>query len=83
DFGSPLPNAGEGLGVRGCTRQRFSETTQEAHPMVDGVDLSLTAIPLTPDPLSPLAPVGASGAENRIGAQLQRPCCFPAFRDRN
>ncbi len=73
------PNAGEELGARGCTRRRFLETTQEAHPMGDGVDLSLTAIPLTPDP--PL-PVGARGAENRIGAQLHTRAAFQLSRQK-
>ncbi len=79
DFGSPLPTAGEGLGVRGCTRQRFSETTQEAHPMGDGVDLSLTAIPLTPDPLSPL---GRGEPRIALGAQLHTRAAFRPSRQK-
>ncbi len=60
-------------------RRRFSETTQEAHPMVDGVDLSLTASPLTPDPLSPLG-----RGEPRIALGLNSaPVLLPDFRDRN
>ncbi len=45
----------------------------------DGVDLSLTAIPLTPDPLSPLG-----RGEPRIALGLNStPVLLSDFRDRN
>ncbi len=47
--------------------------------MGDGVDLSLTAIPLTPDPLSPLGP-----GEPRIALGLNStPVLLSDFHDRN
>ncbi len=47
--------------------------------MGDGVDLSLMAIPLTPDPLSPLG-----RGEPRIALGLNStPVLLSEFRDRN
>ncbi len=86
DFGSPRPNAGEGLEgegrVRGCARRRFSQTTQEAHPMGHGVDSSLTPIPLNTDP-SPRWPRWGEGSRELHLGINSTPVLLSDFRDRN
>ena len=59
------------MGVRGCMRRRFSQTTQEAHPMGEGVDPSLTAIPLTPDPSPALGDLGILGRDLESALKYQ------------
>lgn len=70
DFSSPCPNPGEGLGVRGCTQTPFSRPAQEAHSVEDGVDSSLTSIPLTPMRASQdliLSPLGRGAPKIALG----------------
>ncbi|MCI0418308.1 MAG: hypothetical protein L0312_03635, partial [Acidobacteria bacterium] len=82
DFGSPLPNPGEGLGSEGVHAAAILGNNSRSASVGDGVDLSLTAIPLTADPLCPLAPLGRG--EPRIALGLNStPVLLPDFRDRN